>query len=151
MWLPGIRNWTKTNQTSLRGRAYDPFAHAEELGLQVLFRPLTVDHERWLPQHATVVIKESLRPAHRRVACAHAIGHWMHRHPDNRPKHEVQADRYAAEMLVDRDEISDLIRTAPDLARIAAELGVTTRLLRVYLGAHRLPEPAAQIADASQQ
>lgn len=117
---------------------YDPFAHAEELGIQVLFRPLRVDNERWLPEHHTLVIRESMRAVHRRNACAHGLAHAALAHVDTRAKHEVQADAYAAEHLIDYNEVIELRKWTPDAARMANELGVTTRLLRVYLNRHRL-------------
>ena len=133
---PPTPNWT---QTSLpKGRQYDPYEHAESMGIQVLFRPLRTANEMWLPDHRTLVIRESMRAVHRRNACAHGVAHAALAHQDDRPKHEVQADRYAADNLIDFDEIRELIKWTPDSARLANELGVTTRLLRVYLNVHRL-------------
>lgn len=136
MQLPATPKWTQSNLTS--GRTYDPFEHADELGIQVLFRPIVSANEMWLPEHHTIVVRESMRPIHRRNACAHGVAHAIFGHTDDRPKHEVQADRYAAERLIDPGELQDLMRWAPDLARVAQELGVTGRLLRVYLNVHRL-------------
>lgn len=128
--------WITTNPTS--GRLYDPFEHADELGIQVLFRPIRTANEMWLPDHHTIVIRETMRAVHRRNACAHGVAHALYGHEDDRPKHEVQADRYAAERLIDPDELAEIMRWAPDPARLAQELGVTGRLLRVYLNVHRL-------------
>ena len=138
MQQPEIPKWIATNQTRPRGRAYDPYAHADDLGIQVLFRPLRVDNERWLPELQTIVIRESLRAVHRRNALSHGIAHAALAHPDDAPKHEVQADRFAAENLIDYEECLALMRWTPDPARLATELGVTGRLLRVYLNVHRL-------------
>lgn len=128
--------WTLTSPT--RGRAYDPYEHAESAGIQVLFRPIRTANELWLPEHQTLVIRESMRSVHRRSACAHGLAHALLGHRDDRPKHEVQADRLAAENLIDHDEIMDAMRWVPDPARLAQELAVTGRLLRVYLNVHRL-------------
>lgn len=136
MQQPTTQRWTRTNLTN--GRAYDPYQHADEMGIQVLFRPIRAANEMWLPDHHTIVIKDGMRAVHRRTACAHGIAHALYGHEDDRPKHEVQADRYAAERLIDRLELEDVMRWAPDPARIAQELGVTGRLLRVYLNVHRL-------------
>ncbi|WP_164486851.1 ImmA/IrrE family metallo-endopeptidase [Plantibacter sp. PA-3-X8] len=131
-----------------RGRAYDPYAHAEELGLAVIFRPLRVSHERWLPDAQTIVIQESLRSVHRRNALAHGIAHCVLGHEDDRPKHEAQADRFAASNLIDLDEFRAIARWAPDLEHLVAELGVTTRLARAFVAQHL---DLAQHADPAQQ
>lgn len=133
---PPTQRWIQTSPT--RGRAYDPFEHAEALGVQVIFRPIRTANELWLPEYETLVIKESMRAVHRRSACAHGLAHAILGHRDDRPKHEVQADRLAADNLIDANEIQDAMRWAPDQARLAQELGVTGRLLRVYLNVHRL-------------
>ena len=128
--------WILTSLT--RGRGYDPFAHAEALDIQVIFRPIQSANEMWLPEHHTVVIKDSMRACHQRNACAHGVAHAALHHMDDRPKHEVQADRYAADNLIDHDELLELMLWTEDSGRLAQELGVTTRLLRVYLNVHRL-------------
>jgi Zn-dependent peptidase ImmA (M78 family) len=136
MQQPETPSWIPTSQ--IDGRSYDPFAHADELGVQVIFRPIRTANELWLPDHWTLVIKDGMRAIHQRNAAAHGLGHAVHGHEDDRAKHEVQADRWAAERLIDPTEIRELMKWTPDSARLANELGVTTRLLRVYLNVHRL-------------
>ena len=51
----------------------------------------------------------------------------------DRPKHENQADRFAALNLICADELADLYKWCPDEQRVVQELGVTTRLFRAYL------------------
>lgn len=132
-------NSTPTNQTTYsRGREYDPYAHAELLGISVLLRPIRTANELWLPEHHTLVIKSGMRAVHQRNAAAHGIAHAVLGHPDDRPKHETQADRYASENLIDLDECRELMKWTPDCHRLAAELGVTTRLMRVFLNVHHL-------------
>lgn len=139
MQLSGIENWTRTNPTYPEvGRGYDPIGHAEELGIQVLFRPIRTGNELWLPEHQTLVIRSTMRAVNRRNAAAHGIAHALLGHEDDRPKHEVQADRLAAEHLIDYEECVDLMKWTPDCHRLAYELGVTTRLMRVFLNVHRL-------------
>ena len=54
-------------------------------------------------------------------------------HIDDRPKHEKQADLFAARNLICPDELADLYEWCPDEQRIIAELGVTTTLFRAYV------------------
>jgi len=117
---------------------YDPYQHAEVLGVTVLHRPIRTAHELWLPQHNTIVIRSGLRRVHDRSALAHGIAHAMLGHQDSRPKHEVQADRVAADNLIDLDECLAVMKWAPDCARLARELDVSTRLARVFLLTHQL-------------
>jgi len=133
MQPPATRRWTPTRAD---GRDYDPFEHADALGIQVLFRPIRTANELWLPEHDTSVIKEGMREVHRRIAAAHGVAHAVLGHVDDQPKHEALADKYAAERLINPVHIRNLIRVESDAHTIAAELGVTSRLLRVYLNAH---------------
>lgn len=79
-----------------------------------------------------ILVHSKLRPAMQRVVLAHELGHGYHAHTDDRPKHERQADRFAALHLIDPDELADIYTWAPDEQRIVQELGVTTRLFRAY-------------------
>jgi hypothetical protein len=44
----------------------------------------------------------------------------------------------ASANLIDLDECREIMKWAPDCHRLARELGVTTRLTRVFLNVHRL-------------
>jgi hypothetical protein len=130
---PVTQNWTPTNLRIQRGRNYDPFVHAEALNIQVLHRPLTRNNELWLPKYNTIILKTGMRPAAQRCALAHGIGHADLAHTDDRPKFEMQADRYASCFLIDPGELWELTVWSPDWGMIATELGVTRRLLAAYL------------------
>ena len=116
-----------------RGRAYDPYAHAEALGLQVIFKPITRDELVLPPKYRTIVVCSEIREVHQRNALAHGIAHWELGHPDDRPKYEHQADRYAAMYLIHPGELRAACRWTDDPALIAQELLVTRRLLEAYL------------------
>lgn len=134
MQQPTTPNWEPTSLTRLpRGRAYDPWDHADQIGLQVIVRPIRTAMEMWLPEHNTIVIRSGLRAVHQRNALAHGVAHAELAHEDDRPKHEHQADRYASLYLIDPTEFADLRRWSDDMGRIATELGVTHRLLDAYL------------------
>lgn len=117
---------------------YDPYQHAEELGLTVLHRPIRTAHELWLPDHGTIVIRSGLRNVHDRSALAHGVAHAVLGHEDDRPKYETQADKMAAANLIDLGQCLELMKWAPDCHRLARELGVSTRLARVFLNVNRL-------------
>jgi Zn-dependent peptidase ImmA (M78 family) len=117
---------------------YDPYQHAEQLGITVLHRPIRSAQELWLPDHNTIVIRSGLRRIHDRSVLAHGIAHAALGHEDDRPKHEAQADRYASEKLIDRGELDKLMPWVEDPNRLALELGVTHRILQCYLDTHGL-------------
>ncbi|MEW2010328.1 ImmA/IrrE family metallo-endopeptidase [Microbacterium sp. NPDC078814] len=99
-------------------------------------RPLRTGHELWLPEYNTLIVNSRIRAVHQRSALAHGVGHAAHGHEDDRPKHEKQADKFAAQNLIDPDELADLYKWCPDEQRVIHELGVTTRLFRAYVLAH---------------
>lgn len=120
--------------------AYNPYEHAEELGLKVIHRALTVDTARWLPDSDTIVVRSGLPVIGDRSALAHEIGHAAYGHSSDSAKHEKQADRFAAVNLIDFDKCLDAMRATPDEYKVALELGVTRRILRAFLNLHRLAE-----------
>jgi Zn-dependent peptidase ImmA (M78 family) len=126
-------NTSRTNLTFPKGRAYDPWAHAELLGIEVIVRRLRTANGRWFPEYGQILISDKLRVGQQRLVLAHEIGHGALMHPDDRPKHEMQADKFAARNLIDPDELADLYKWCPDEQRLIQELGVTTRLFRAYV------------------
>jgi hypothetical protein len=131
--LQPTRSSPPTSLTLPRGREYDPFEHAAALGLQVIERPIRTAHELWLPDLRTIVIRSGLRAVHKRNAAAHGVAHAALGHEDDRPKHELQADRLASVYLIDPAEFAAITKWTDDSAKIAGELGVTMRLLEAYL------------------
>lgn len=122
------------NQTHPRGRNYNPYDHADHLGIQVIERPIRTANELWLPDHHTIVIRTGLRAVHKRTALTHGIAHAELGHRDDRPKHETQADRRSLHYLIHPDEFAEAAEwAAGDAGRLCDELGITHRLLGVYL------------------
>lgn len=117
---------------------YDPYAHAEQLGIRVEYQRLRSANGLWIPDEQLIILRTGMRAVHERSALAHELGHAHYAHRDDRPKHEVQADRWAAEHLIDMRECVDTLAFYGDAYRTALELGVSNRLLRVYLNVHRL-------------
>lgn len=116
-----------------RGSAYDPWEHAHAIGIDVVVRRLRTANGRWFPDYNTIVISDKLRSRDQRLVLAHEIGHGVLLHMEENPKHEKQADQFAAQNLICPEELADLYEWCPDERRIAAELGVTTTLFRAYV------------------
>lgn len=116
--------------------SFDPYVFADEVGVEVIHRRIRTANALWIPDHNLIVVRQGMKAAHDRSALAHELGHAMLGHRDDRPKHEVQADRWAADKLINLEECRDLLEWA-ELSRVASELDVTGRLLRVFLNVHR--------------
>ena len=115
---------------------YDPYTHAETLGIEVIHRPISKMNGLWIPDHNVIVIRSGMKVAYDVSTLAHELGHAKYGHRDGRPKHEHQADKFASDSLIDVDEAAELMQWVPDCERMALELGVTARLLRVWMGSH---------------
>ena len=122
-----------TSLKLLRGRAYDPWEHADLLGIPVFVRRLRTAKGIYFREYGEIILSDKLRARDLRITLSHELGHAELLHPDDRPKHEKQADQFAARNLIDPDELADLYGWCPDERRIVAELGVTTRLFRAYV------------------
>lgn len=122
-----------TSLTLPRGRAYDPWEHADALGIPVYVRRLRTANARYFREYGEILVSDRLRVRDQRLVLAHELGHAELLHTDDRPKYELQADRFAAQNLICPDELADLYEWCPDEQRIVAELGVTTKLFRAYV------------------
>lgn len=122
-----------TSLTLPRGRAYDPWEHADALGIPVFVRRLRTANARYFREYGEIIVGDHLRVRDQRLSLSHEIGHAVLEHPDDRPKHEKQADRFAAQNLICPDELADLYGWCRDERRIVAELGVTTTLFRSFI------------------
>lgn len=81
-------------------------------------RMITVDLGLTLPQK-----KDTL---------AHELGHCFYSDECSSGLNERRADRYAAKLLIDPFEYRRAELLNPDLAAIAAELGQTQRIVRIF-------------------
>lgn len=112
---------------------YDPFEHADRLGITVSYGRVRSAFGLWLPTERTILLKPRMRVVLERSVLAHELGHAVLGHPDDRPRFEFAADKYAARRLIQHDHLRDLARQTPDHAMWAAELQVTPHLLSIYL------------------
>lgn len=123
----------------MHGTGYDPYAHAERLGIQVVHRTLRTAHGLWVPEIRTVFMHNRLRRAHDRSVLTHELGHICMGHRESTPRHELQADRWAARKLIHPDELARVAQYSPDANVWCHELGVTADILERYF----LDRPAA--------
>ena len=116
----------------------DLSAVAEKLGVRMDYDAHGVlkegDLGGWFPQERLVLVRSGLGWKNLRHTVAHELGHAAHGHPAGHdPKHERQADEYAARLLINRDdyEQAELVYEGNAQA-IAHELDVTMHMLEVW-------------------
>jgi Zn-dependent peptidase ImmA (M78 family) len=127
----------ETNRRKGR-KEYDPYMHAEELGIEVIHRPILKANGYWIPDHKLIVIRSGMSQVWDRSTVAHEVAHATLKHRDDRAPHEMMADMHAAENMICPTQFETVIQRSPDSVQLAGELGVTGRLLRAYLLALRL-------------
>jgi len=110
---------------------------ADDLGVRVeedVGRLRPADMGGWFPDDRLILIRRGLGYRNRLHAIAHELGHATHDDPAGHvPRHELRAERYAAQLLIDPHEYAEL-ETMYDgnPGAIAAELGVTVGLLTIW-------------------
>lgn len=110
---------------------YDPWEHAESLGLQVFVRRLRNANGRWFPDFNEILLGDHLEPWAQRCVLAHEVGHAILGHRGSTPENEWAADRFAALNLISGSDLSIATRNhGADLVALRKELGVTSSLLR---------------------
>ena len=92
----------------------------------------------WHQPSQTVYVRWGLDPVTRRCAIAHELGHAHYGDECSSPGAERRADRWAASKLLDADAVFRAARDCDGAASlVAAELGVTPRLLEAWMELYR--------------
>jgi Zn finger protein HypA/HybF involved in hydrogenase expression len=121
---------------AIAGPPYALEALAEELGLTVVTGSfehdgLLVGERIELPQSAT--------PQARRFALAHEIGHHLLRHQGERSKVEPEANAFASELLIPRDELNTAVEADPSARALARRFGVSRQaMVYALMSAHKI-------------
>jgi hypothetical protein len=128
---------------------YDPWAHAEALGIDVIVRPLRAAHGLWLPEHRSIIICDRVQPWGIEAIVAHELAHAVLGHTGSTPKAEFDANRLAMRWIATSSEALEALD--PDGAissHKAHEAGFTSRMLRDYITPLAV-EPALLCGQAS--
>lgn len=112
---------------------YDPYEHAERLGIKVLTGRIRCDNGLWIAEERMIILKRGLRASFEREVLTHEIGHCVLGHRDTRTKFETQANRWAARKLIAPDQLADVVKISPDPGVWAVELGVSECLMGLWL------------------
>lgn len=112
---------------------YNPWDHAETLGVSVGWHPLKHSNGIWLPSHERIVLNTALPEWAVTPVLAHECVHAEYHDPPGQvERHERRANRIAAERLIDPERLEYLAKTTPDYDRLCIELGVTRPMLIEY-------------------
>jgi Zn-dependent peptidase ImmA (M78 family) len=88
----------------------------------------------WIPHLATISLRIGLDDAEALCTLAHELGHAHYGDPPGcLAQHEDRADRFAAKLLISPVEYAAAEAIyGPHPARLAAELGVTVKVLKTW-------------------
>ncbi|UCR88327.1 ImmA/IrrE family metallo-endopeptidase [Mycetocola spongiae] len=113
--------------------SYNPYNHAEALGVKVAHRSLGRETGLWVPRLNTIFLRPGMSARQERSVLAHEIAHRELGHTLCTRKTEAEADRRAAGMLLSPAKVLGALDRGASQADVAAEFGVTDRLLRAFL------------------
>lgn len=78
----------------------------------------------YAPELRRIYFDLSCTRSERRSVIAHELGHHYYGHTDDSPANEEQADKFAAQLLVDPEWYAELEQINPDAVWIAEEMQV---------------------------
>lgn len=123
----------------------DPFAIARQLGIEVMhvssLKRLKGMY-RVIKRNRFIILNDKNHPRMDRIVCAHELGHdQLHREfardaslkefmlYDMHSRQEYEANVFAADLLLEDEEVLELIRQGYDSAQVAAALGTDINLV----------------------
>lgn len=123
---------TQNTTTSLK-------RYAESQGVEVIERhlPNTWPHALYIPELNTIYLEARQPHCYKRVNLAHELGHAVlgHTRPQTEwweARQELQADIFAARLLIDPSDYAHLEELYDSTPAIAEDLEVTPHLLEVW-------------------
>lgn len=117
-------------------RSYDPWEHAGDLGLPIVYRGDLPDKRMvacYSEMHQAIFVRPDLHSAVERCAIAHEIVHHENADVGQDRAQERRADRMAARRLIRPSAVYNLAELTEDAARIAYQLDVTEHIMTVFL------------------
>lgn len=120
---------------------HDPWQCAEWQGIEVIHRPLEAATGLWVPDRNLIVLRAGMRRVVERSVLGHELAHAALGHDRSCPRHELAADRVAAEFMIDPVVFAEAARFCSSLSEVAAECDVSVKLARAYA-----ERPGAELA-----
>jgi hypothetical protein len=119
------------------GLEYDPYQHADRLGVDVVYRKLRTGNGLWIPEIRTIFLQSRMRVIHERSVLTHELGHVCLGHSQPSERNELRADRWAVRQLIRDEEIAVVAAGSADPGVWCHELNVSADILERYLYDHR--------------
>lgn len=121
---------------------YDPFAHAEALGLRVEYQSLRTSHGLLIPDRGLILLRPRMRAATERSVLAHEIEHHLRRHRRAFGVYELrqerEADAGAAARLITPERWQEVTAWSDNPTEWAQELRVTGDLILAFMRVQRV-------------
>lgn len=126
----GVRGWDDSPCYS----DYDPWRHAEMLGIDIVHRDLPDPRmvAAYSEAHGAIFLRTTLHSISERCGLAHEIVHAEHADVGYNEAQEERADRIAARRLIRPWRISHLYSNSESPGDIALELGVTDHIMETW-------------------
>jgi len=115
----------------------DPFRISRHMGIKIMNTPMeSIRGVFYSVQRVPIMLLSSdLDESSRRIVCAHELGHYAMGHFDNRMflslhtnirlnKFEIEADTFAAELLIPDDEFHEMLEQNYSIEQIAYHAAV---------------------------
>lgn len=112
---------------------YDPHAHATDMGVKIVHRPIGKETGLWVPRYNAIFLRPGMTARHERSVLAHEVAHATLKHSATSRREEAAADQLAAYKLIDHDRLVSAFKWSSHIPEIAVELWVTDHILRTYL------------------
>jgi Zn-dependent peptidase ImmA (M78 family) len=113
---------------------YDPYDHADRLGLRVIHHEIAPgENGRWYQHSRLVVLRPGMPASFERCVLAHEIGHAHYDHTSSTRQTEVAADLFAARRLMPRPRALFALADAYGEDSLCRAFGVTPRIFRTRM------------------
>lgn len=115
---------------------YDPWQHASSIGLPIIYRddiPGIDVVAAYSEEFRAIFVRNGLSNAVEKCAIAHEIVHYEFADTGYKQFQEDRADRIAASRLIRESRLEEAFQTTHDLGRIALALGVTEKIMTIYM------------------
>ncbi len=121
---------------AISGPPYELEKLAQALGIEVVTD--SFDHDGLLVGER-IELPQSATPQARRFALAHEIGHHVLRHQGERSKVEPEANAFASELLIPRNELNTAVEADPSARALARRFGVSRQaMVYALMSAHKI-------------
>lgn len=109
---------------------YDPYAHADQMGVRIYRHTLHDCYGAWIPGKRAILLDRNIPAEFEVPVLAHECDHAEHNDPPgHHVRYEARANLHAAQRLIVVARFDDLMSVHTDYDLVCLELGVTREQL----------------------